>query len=77
MTSTSALPARRSPVSPISLETCSYCQQPSDELVTYVDGVAICLACRAREQKRIDEAYADAGYGAMGPLEQWAADGHR
>ena len=57
---------------------CTYCEQPSDVLVTYVDGVSICLGCREREQARVaGRRYAEAGFGGMQPLEQWHADGNR
>ena len=65
---------------PVSLEACSYCGKPSEELVTYVDGVAICLGCRAKEQARIaasDAAYAAAGFDSMDPLTQRYMDGDR
>lgn len=61
---------------PISLERCSYCEKPSDELVTYVDGVSICLACRTKEQARI--AAVEAEYRAVygdSPLAAWQAEG--
>ena len=32
--------------------TCGYCAEPSNALVTYSDGLSICLPCRAREQER-------------------------
>lgn len=32
--------------------TCGYCGAVSDALVTYSDGLAICLPCRKREQER-------------------------
>lgn len=36
---------------------CSYCERPSDALVTYTDGASICLDCRAKEQARIAAAF--------------------
>ena len=39
---------------------CSYCEKPSDALVTYTDGLSICLDCRTREQARIEAAFREA-----------------
>ena len=35
-------------------QLCAYCNRPSDELVTYDDGVSICPPCRQREVDRLD-----------------------
>ena len=39
---------------------CGYCEKPSDALVTYSDGLSICLACREREQERVEVAFREA-----------------
>ena len=36
---------------------CAYCEKPSDALVTYSDGVSICLQCRTKEQARAEQLY--------------------
>ena len=33
---------------------CSYCERETDVLVTYGDGVSVCLPCRAAEQSRVE-----------------------
>lgn len=38
---------------------CGYCEQEADVLVTYADGVSICLPCRAKEQERVEQAFRD------------------
>ena len=38
---------------------CSYCERETDVLVTYADGVSVCLDCKAAERDRIEAAFAD------------------
>lgn len=38
---------------------CSYCEQEADVLVTYADGVSVCLTCKSKEQDRIALAFRD------------------
>jgi hypothetical protein len=38
---------------------CAYCERETDVLVTYGDGVSLCLPCRTGEQRRVEQAFRD------------------
>jgi hypothetical protein len=54
---------------------CDYCETPSDALVTYSDGATICLACRQREQTRVEAAFREAYGPDFDTLATYQAEG--
>lgn len=41
------------------MNTCDYCERPTDELVHYTNGAKLCLPCRAKEQERVRIEFAE------------------
>jgi hypothetical protein len=55
--------------------TCDYCGKPSDVVVTYTDGVTICLPCKAKEQERVAAAFRDVYGPDFAELATYQAEG--
>jgi hypothetical protein len=54
---------------------CSYCERESDVLVTYADGVSVCLDCKAAERIRIEAAFAEVYGPEYAELATYQAEG--
>ena len=54
---------------------CSYCERESDVLVTYADGVSVCLPCRSAERERVEAAFRDVYGPEYANLATWQAEG--
>ena len=54
---------------------CSYCERETDVLVTYADGVSLCLTCRTAEQTRVEDAFRDVYGPDFAALATYQAEG--
>ena len=54
---------------------CSYCERATDVLVTYADGVSVCLPCRAAERERVEDEFKKVYGPEYANLATWQAEG--
>ena len=54
---------------------CAYCERETDVLVTYGDGVSVCLPCKAAERNRVEAAFAEVYGPEYAELATYQAEG--